>query len=106
MHNSPVTLIGQETLRSAGRKNAPLRKGLESWAAVVKQARWNNLIDVRKQYPSADGVKAQNAMTTVLNIKGNEYRLITVIDYSIQSVIACEVLTHAQYSKNNWKTRH
>ena len=90
----------------ARKKNAPLRKWLTEWAAIVQTVQWQSLIDARRNYPSADGVKAKRNTVTVFNVKGNEYRLITVIDYVTRIVIVGEVVTHAEYNKNLWKARY
>lgn len=98
-----MTLLGQSILSAAGKKNAPLRKWLAEWAVVVQKSNWRSLIDLRSSYPSADGVQAKRKVVTVFNVKGNEYRLIVVVDYSAQIVIVGEVITHAEYSKDLWK---
>ena len=40
---------------------------------------------------------------TVFNIKGNEYRLLTLVDYENAIVVIKDVLTHAEYDKGAWK---
>ena len=54
---------------------------------------------LREVFPSADLV----SNFTVFNISGNNYRLITYIDYEYQIVFVRAVLTHAEYNKENWK---
>ncbi len=55
--------------------------------------------EVRRTYPHADAVKQY----TVFNIKGNDYRLISKIEYRLGLIFVKEVLTHAEYDKGNWK---
>jgi len=57
------------------------------------------LVDVRKTYPSADGVGAY----TVFDVNHNKYRLITKIEYRYQMVFIKHFLTHAEYAKGRWK---
>jgi len=77
------------------------------WAATVESMVWHSLEDVRKAYPSADGVKLKSRLVvTVFNVKGNEYRLLTSIDYDAGIVEALDVLTHAEYDKESWKDRY
>ncbi|WP_255515787.1 MULTISPECIES: type II toxin-antitoxin system HigB family toxin [Microcoleaceae] len=40
---------------------------------------------------------------TIFNISGNNYRLITFIDYEYQLIFIRRLLTHAEYNKENWK---
>lgn len=102
-----MVLIGQDVLKQAGRKNAPLRKWLTVWAAAVERLTWESIDDVRRAYPSADGVKLKNRLVvTVFNVKGNQYRLLTSIDCDAQTVEVLEVLTHPEYDKELWKQRY
>jgi mRNA interferase HigB len=102
-----MRLIGQDVLRAAMRRHAETRNWLTAWAATVHDASWINLDDVRQDYPSADGVKLKSRIVvTVFNVKGNEYRLLSHIDYRLLSVQVLELLTHAEYSKNRWKERY
>jgi len=50
-------------------------------------------------FPKADYVKPR----TVFNIGGNKYRLITTVDYGLQSVVIKEALTHEEYDREGWK---
>ena len=63
--------------------------------------------DIRADYPSADGVKLKSRIViTVFNVKGNEYRLLTNVNFENQVVLALELLTHAEYEKDKWKGRY
>jgi mRNA interferase HigB len=64
------------------------------WMLTVTQANWQSIADVRTDYPSADGVPLKSrVVVTVFNVKGNEYRLLTVIDYSIRRLRVIDILT-------------
>ena len=77
---------------------------LETWRKVVKAARWKSLPDLRKTYPSADGVEVKSGrQVTVFNVCGNDYRLVVAIHYNRQIVFALRFLTHAEHSKDKWK---
>lgn len=105
--NEIMRLIGQNMLSKAVRKHADARKWLVAWAATVEDATWQSLDDVRADYPSADGVKLKSeVVVTVFNVKGNEYRLITNVNYNAQAVLFLELLTHAGYDKEKWKGRY
>jgi len=83
---------------------------LDQWLQTAEAASWGSLRDVRETFPAADGVILKIAggiqiVVTVFNVKGNEYRLITIVNYAARTVLVREILTHAQYSKGNWKSR-
>ena len=56
-------------------------------------------MQLKTSFPSADYVPP----FTVFNVKGNKYRLVTLIDYAERVVVVRDVLTHAAYSKGKWK---
>ncbi len=102
-----MILVGQDILSRACRRNASLRKWLTTWTATVESATWHSLDDVRKTYPTADGVKLKDGfVVTVFNVKGNEYRLLIWIDYDAGLAEILDVLTHGEYDKQSWKDRY
>jgi len=40
---------------------------------------------------------------TIFNIKGNRYRLIASANYVSQTIIVRMLVTHAEYSRGEWK---
>ena len=80
-------------------------KYLTAWVAVVRAARWKNMPDIRRAYPSADLVKVSSGgRVFVFNVCGNTYRLIVAIHFNRQIVYTLRFLTHAEYNKNEWKS--
>jgi mRNA interferase HigB len=71
----------------------------KNFAKKVEFSNWQNLIEVQTDYRSAESV----GNFTVFNIKGNRYRLILSIDYEAQVAYFKYFLTHAEYSKDEWK---
>lgn len=102
-----MRLLGRDVLATAVRKHADTRSWLAAWAATVEDASWSSIDDLRDDYPSADGVRlCSGTIVTVFNVRGNQYRLISHVDYRLRVVMALEVLTHAQYDKQQWKVRY
>jgi len=79
-----------------------------AWFKIAKKATWTCLQDVRKVYPHADAVTVScsngNLTATVFNVKGNKYRLITLIRYPTV-VYVKDVLTHADYDRYDWEAK-
>jgi len=97
-----IAMSGLREFWEAGHADAqgPLR----DWHRTASKAVWRSLDDIRRIYPSADGVKvASGRSVVVFNIGGNKYRLIVDVLYSVQVAYVCRVMTHAQYSKDRWK---
>jgi mRNA interferase HigB len=84
-------------LKAAQTHGDGLDVALDIWYRIACKASWKSLEEVRQVFPSADGV----GKYTIFNIKGNSYRLITVIFYPTTLFIR-DVLTHAEYDKGRW----
>jgi len=92
-------LISIRNLRADVSKYANVSKIVDRWYATVAKASWQNLEEVRQDYPEAEAV----GNFTVFNIKGNTDRLIVGMDYQTQTVYYKYFLTHAEYDKDDWK---
>jgi mRNA interferase HigB len=79
-----MRIIARRTLRDfvraqAGRKSQrALKAALDAWFDEVKKARWSNTAEIKRLYATASIVSADRV---VFNIKGNDYRLITAVDF-------------------------
>jgi mRNA interferase HigB len=99
-----MRIIKPSRLREFGETHARAQKSLENWYRVARKASWHGLVDVRRSFGSADEVKVKSEKTVmVFNIGGNNYRLICAIHSDRQKVFVLRFLTHAEYSKNDWK---
>ena len=94
-----MRIIPRRVLREFWEKHPNAEPNLLLRYQRVSDATFINLNDLRQIFPSADLV----GNFTVFNISGNNYRLITFIDYQYQMVFIRAVLTHAEYNKENWK---
>jgi mRNA interferase HigB len=94
-----VHIISRRALRDFANEHKDAETPLDDWYRMVKRASWNSIIDVRKTYPHADAV----ADFTVFNIGGNKYRLATYIKYRSRRVYIRYVMTHEEYSREDWR---
>lgn len=92
-------VISRKRLKEAALRHPELEPALDAWFRIAKKAAWRSLQDVRATLASADAVDR----FTVFNIKGNNYRLITEINYKFQRLYVRHVLTHAEYDQEKWK---
>jgi mRNA interferase HigB len=96
-HRRRVRVISRKALKEASERHPVLERPLEVWRVNAKNADWKNLTEIRQTYPATDQV----GDCFVFNLKGNEYRLIVWIRG--KRIYVRHVLTHAEYSKENWK---
>ncbi len=92
-------VISRKRLLEFSKIHADASASLDTWYRAALGAKWENLVEVRTAYPSADGVEKY----TVFNIKGNDYRLIAEINYRSKIIFVRHILTHAEYDKGKWK---
>ncbi|MGF1604544.1 MAG: type II toxin-antitoxin system HigB family toxin [Thermosynechococcaceae cyanobacterium] len=94
-----MRIISDSRLRVASAKYPNSQASIQSWIKITLLADWQSIVDVRRTFPSADSVGS----LTVFNISGNNYRLITKINYKTRRVYIRKLLTHADYDKGRWK---
>ncbi len=92
-----MEIINEGELHKFAKKHANSRKSIGNWIDVAKAAIWNNFSEVRQTFNSADYVKDM----VIFDIGGNNFRLITSIDFDAHRVYVLEVMTHAEYDR--WK---
>jgi mRNA interferase HigB len=93
-------IISRKRLVLFARVHPASEVALDTWYRCAKTAEWQNLVELRESYPSADLV----GLYTVFNIKGNHYRLIAEINYRSGTIFVRDILTHAEYDKDLWKS--
>jgi mRNA interferase HigB len=95
-----VHVISRKKLKDAASRHSGLEGPLDAWFRVAKKASWRNLSEVRETFSTADAVEKW----TIFNVKGNQYRLITEINYIFGRIYIRYVLTHAEYDREGWKS--
>jgi len=92
-----MRVISYRRLREFYEEHPGAKEPLDAWYKKAKRAKWQNISDVKLEYPHADAV----GKCTVFNIGGNKYRLITGIVYARQTIYIKDVLTHKEYTAGN-----
>jgi mRNA interferase HigB len=94
-----MRVISKRTLREFWEKHSTAKSSLLLWYERISNNIFDDFVKLRQMFPAADLV----GNFTVFNIKGNNYRLITYIDYQDQLIFIRAILTHSEYDKENWK---
>jgi mRNA interferase HigB len=99
-----MRIITRKFLEEAKKTHPNARAPLDHWHRITRDAKWQNLAQTRETFAHADQVTVRsNRTVTVFNIT-NDFRLITAIHYNRQEIFTMRFLTHAEYSKNRWKS--
>ncbi len=99
-----MRVIAKCTLREIWQSSPRYRDAkapLEAWHSECLKAQWKTPQEIKAQYRNASILRNSRV---VLNIAGNEYRLVVSIDYVRQIVFVKFVGTHAQYDGNDAET--
>ena len=72
---------------------------LQVWRKLLERSEPANFAELRSFFPGVDRVGKHY----VFNIKGNDYRLICSIAFSVQECYIKHVMTHADYDRGKWK---
>jgi mRNA interferase HigB len=92
-------VISYRRLREFCERHADCRQAVDNWYKISSKVDWSNLIEVQCVFHQAEAV----SNFTIFNIKGNKYRLIVSIDYEKELIYIKNILTHAEYDKDEWK---
>lgn len=92
-------VISLRKLREFWELHSDAEEPLRRWYNISTKEGWQNLAEIRREFPHADLV----GVCTIFNIKGNAYRLVSKIYYPHKTLLVRFVLTHADYDKGSWK---
>lgn len=95
-----MNTLSRKKIREFVKLHPDSKTSLTAWYKIAKKARWRSLASVHQVYPHADLV----GKYTVFNIRGNHYRRIAEINYQFQQILIREILTHAEYDEDKWKS--
>ena len=94
-------VITRKRLNEFAAKHPQTRSALAHWYRLVRNARFQSFVELRRAFPGADLV----GQFTVFNVGGNKVRLIAAIHYNRGKLYIRHVLTHEEYDRGDWKKR-
>ena len=89
----------KEFYETIGREDSQV--ALERWYQEALSAEWKNFSDIKADFPATDYTGNQHY---VFNIKGNKYRLVVVIKFTMGYIFIRFVGTHEEYDKIDCST--
>ncbi len=81
--------------------NHPRAKGaIEDWYTKTSKASWKTFADIKRDFNSVDSAGNQRY---IFNVKGNEYRLVVIVKFTLQMVYIRFIGTHNEYERIDCK---
>ena len=94
----PVRIIAIKTLKDFWQMHNDAEHPLKAWYAETKRANWKKPLDIIRHYRKANGLPKNRI---VFNIKVNDHRLVTAINYDIGIMYIRFIGVHKEYDKIN-----
>lgn len=91
-----MRIIKRQALVEYYTKEPKAKDALEDWYTKAHRAEWTCYADMKKTFNSVDSVGNQHY---VFNIKGNDYRLVVVVKFTLSQILIRFVGTHKEYDK-------
>ena len=79
-----MRIFTEQALKEYAENHPDSKVALQEWTTIVKRSKWTCFADIKKTFNSVDSVGNQHY---VFNIKGNNYRLVVVIKFTISLCI-------------------
>ena len=96
-----MNVIKKKTLDGCASRHTDAAEQLAGWRKIFEKTDFTDINAIRSVLPSADFADPH----TIFNIKGNTYRLITIIHYRYKRVYIRDFFTHAEYGQWNKNRR-
>jgi len=91
-----MRIIATSTIKTFWIKNQKSEQSLKAWIQEAEKSVWKNSAECKVKYRNASIISSKRV---VLNIKGNEYRLIVDIQYRLKIIFIVWIGSHSQYDK-------
>ena len=96
-----MVIIKQKTLHNYYLQYPEARTAIADWAIKTESSNWGSFMEVKLMFNSVDYV-GDNRF--VFNIKGNQYRMVVMIFFSVRTVYIRWFGSHSEYDKINVST--
>jgi mRNA interferase HigB len=92
-----MRIVGRERLTDAEKthRGSGLGKALQTWVRVVERANFRHFMDVKAAWGGVDNVP----LYVVFDLKGNRFRLTSIVHYDTQTVLVLRVQSHKEYTR-------
>ncbi len=95
-----MNVISRRELFAAADVHPATRQFVAGFYRVARNADWSSLMDVRRQYSSADLV----GQVLVVNVLGNKFRMLLCTNFTYKALFFKGLFTHTEYDRLNLET--
>ena len=94
--DTDMRIFTEQALKEFAQTHSESKVALQVWSKAVKKSDWKNFADVKKTFNSVDAIGGQRY---VFNVKGNEYRIVAVIKFTVGFLYVRFIGTHSDYDR-------
>lgn len=91
-----MRIIGMGVLNSFCEKHSDCRTWIANWVSDVKGSQWKTPHDIKMRYSSVSFLEDR---IIIFNVRGNDYRLVVQVTFSLGIVAIKWAGTHSQYDR-------
>jgi mRNA interferase HigB len=91
-----MKIISKKNIQAFCEKHPDSKKQLEQWFHITSKSKWKTINEIKETFPY---ISILSNYRVVFNIKGNDYRVIVLIKYTLSAVYICWVGNHSDYDK-------
>jgi mRNA interferase HigB len=94
-----MIVVGLKKLDEFKKKHTNCKIQVDAWINEAEHSNWKSFNDIKLKYPSVSILKNN---TIIFNLKGNKYRLVTVVVIVANRIYIEWIGTHEEYNKLNF----
>ena len=91
-----MRIISEKTIKNFIEAHPSARKPMSIWIDLIRAGRWENPVQVKEMFGSADIVPNGRM---VFDIGGNKFRIVCLMGFMSKTVFVRFVGTHKEYDK-------
>jgi mRNA interferase HigB len=91
-----MRIFTEKAIKEFVEKYPDSKVALQEWTSIVKKSEWTSFADIKKTFNSVDAIGNQRY---VFNVKGNNYRLVVVVKFTLGFIYVRFIGTHKEYDK-------
>jgi len=93
-----MKIVGRDRLDAFCKLHADARQWIEAWLYDAEDVRWKTPQELKDRFASASFLAGN---VVIFNVKGNHYRMETIVAYRTGVVSVMWIGTHAEYDERN-----